>query len=172
MTQTRTPPRAAGTRPPPLQPPSGRIRLTGRGAMLSLFAISFSGLLIAAITGWNLLADALFMMSCGLVAWYTKSSGMRLLVVCPPLVFLAGTIAAQVITASGALVALERIFVTLGIAAPWLFTGTALTLAIAFGRGWRPQMLDHGPIASMREAVRDAWPSRSSNRWTRSRLAG
>ena len=109
--------------------------------------------------------------SCGLVAWYTKSSGLRTLVVCPPLVFLFGSVLAQVITASGLLIGLERVLVTLAIAAPWLFTGTALTFAIAFGRGYRPQLPENGMIASLRDAVRDVWPVRtaSAERWLRRR---
>ncbi len=172
MTQTRTPTRGAGTRPPPRLQPSGSIRLTGRGALVSLFVITFLGLLIAAWTGWNTLADALFMMSCGLVAWHTKSSGLRMLVVCPPLVFFAGSLLAQVLTASGGFEALERLLVTLAVAAPWLFTGTALTFAIAFGRGYRPQLLESGGMASLRDAARDVRLSRVAGgaRWVRRQL--
>jgi hypothetical protein len=32
----------------------------------------------------------------------------------------------------------EGILVTLGTSAPWLFTGTGLTIAIALARGFRP----------------------------------
>jgi hypothetical protein len=160
------------TRPPPRLQPSSAIKLTGRGALVSLFGITFAGLLIAAWTGWNTLADALFMMSCGLVAWYTKSSGLRMLVVCPPLVFFAGSLLAQVFTAPGVLMALERLLVTLAVAAPWLFTGTALTFAIAFGRGYRPRLPESGAIASLRDSARDVRLSRAASgaRWVRRQL--
>ena len=46
---------------------------------------------------------------------------------------------AQLITAADAFSAATGILVTLGTSAPWLFTGTGLTVAIALGRGWRPQ---------------------------------
>ena len=156
-------------RPPPRLQPSGSIKLTGRGALVSLFGITFLGLLIAAWTGWNTLGYALFMMSCGLVAWYTKSNGLRMLVVCPPLVFFAGDFLAQVLTASGVFMALERMLVTLAVAAPWLFTGTALTFAIAFGRGYRPRLPESGAIASLRDATRDVRLSRTAGaaRWVR-----
>jgi hypothetical protein len=172
MTQTRAPSRGAVTRPPPRLQPSSAIKLTGRGALVSLFGITFAGLLIAAWTGWNTLADALFMMSCGLVAWYTKSSGLRMLVVCPPLVFFAGSLLAQVFTAPGVLMALERLLVTLAVAAPWLFTGTALTFAIAFGRGYRPRLPESGAIASLRDSARDVRLSRAASgaRWVRRQL--
>ena len=56
-----------------------------------LFAVCFLSLLIAAWTGWGILADVLFVMTCGLVACYTRASGLRAMVVCPPLAFFAGS---------------------------------------------------------------------------------
>jgi hypothetical protein len=163
MTQTPTATRQrAATRPPPtarLQP-AVRLTLTGRGALFTLFGISFLSLLIAAWTGWNTLADAVFMGSCAQVAWHTKPSGLRLLVMWPPLAFLLGSTLAQLLAASGTFAALEQIFVTLAVSAPWLFTGTALTFAIAYGRGYRPQFRDRALAANLRGAARDAWSSR------------
>jgi hypothetical protein len=124
---------------------------------VALFAACFLGLLIAAWTGWDLLADAIFVMACGLVACYTRASGLRGLVVCPPLAFLAGSVLAQVITAADAFAAATGILVTLGSSAPWLFTGTALTMAIALGRGWRPELVT-GMLANLRAALRDIRP--------------
>jgi hypothetical protein len=139
MTQTSTPARTAGSRRPPLLQPSGSIKLTGRGAVIALFAASLLGLLLAAWTGWTAAADAIFVMSCGVVAYYTRAKGLRVVVVCPPLAFLAGSVCAQLITAPDSFSAAEGILVTLGTSTPWLFIGTALTIAIAFGRGYRPQ---------------------------------
>ena len=62
MMQTRAPGQQARTQRPPRHPRSGSITLTGRGAAVALFAACFSGLLIAAWTGWGLLADVLFVM--------------------------------------------------------------------------------------------------------------
>jgi hypothetical protein len=138
MTQTRTPARPTGTRRPPRLEPSGSVKLTGRGAVIGLFAASLLGLLLAAWTGWTAVADALFVMSCGVVAYYTRVRGLRAVMVCPPLTFLAGLVCAELITAPDAFSAAEGILVTLATSAPWLFTGTALTIAIAFGRGYRP----------------------------------
>jgi len=53
-------------------------------------------------------------------------------------VFLAGSVGAELVTAPSTFVAAEQILVTLGTLAVWLFTGTALTIVIAFGRGYRP----------------------------------
>jgi hypothetical protein len=140
MTQTRAPGRKAGTQAPAARPRSGFVALTGRGAAVALFAPCFLGLLIAAWTGWGLLADAVFVMTCGLVACYTRPSGLRAVVVCPPLAFLAGSLTAQLLTAPDAFSVATGILVTLGVSAPWLFTGTGLIMAIALGRGWRPDL--------------------------------
>jgi hypothetical protein len=154
MTETKTP----ATRRSPRLEPAGSIKLTGRGAALALFAACLFGLLMAGWTGWSALADAIFLMSCGVVAYYTRAKGLRNVVVCPPLAFFAGTVCAQLITAPGGFAAAEGILVTLGIAAPWLFTGTALTIVIAVGRGYRPELPDWSArpaITNLIEAVRD-----------------
>ena len=157
MTQARVAGRNARTQGPTRRTRSGSITLTGRGAAVALFAACFLSLLIAAWTGWDLLADALFVMTCGLVTCYTRASGLRGLVVCPPLAFLAGSVLAQAITAADAFSAAAGILVTLGISAPWLFTGTGLTVVIALGRGWRPE------LASLRQALQDIRPR--GGRW-------
>jgi hypothetical protein len=141
MTQTRTrPPEApastAGRRP--RLEPAGAFRLTGRGAVVALLAFCFVILLLAAWTGWGPLAGAAFVCGCGVIASYTRTSGLRAVVVSPPLLFLAGSIGAQAVTARSGFLAAEGILVTLGTLAPWLFTGTVLTIVIAVGRGYRP----------------------------------
>src|SRR2546421_3963635 len=118
MTQPRVAGRRAGTQEPPRRARSGSITLTAGGAAVALFAACFLGLLIAAWTGWDLLADAIFVMACGLVACYTRASGLRGVVVCPPLAFLAGSVLAQLITAADSFAAVTGILVTLGTAAP------------------------------------------------------
>ena len=140
MTQTPTRAPARTPKPPPRLEPAGSVRLTGRGAVIALFAFCFLSLLMAAWTGWGTIADAAFVCGCGVVTYYTRTSGLRAVVVCPPLAFLAGSIGAEAITSSGAFMAAEGTLVTLGTAAPWLFTGTALTFVVAIGRGYRPGM--------------------------------
>jgi hypothetical protein len=141
MTATRIPtakaPDRIAQRPPRLEP-AASFRLTGRGAIVVLFGFCFAILLIAAWTGWGTLAGAAFVCGCGAVTYYTRTSGMRALVVCPPLLFLAGSVCAELVTAPSTFAAAERILVTLGTMAPWLFTGTALTIVVAVGRGYRP----------------------------------
>jgi hypothetical protein len=166
MTQTRAPGRKVRVQGPPRRTRSGSITLTGRGAAAALFTACFLGLLIAAWTGWDLLADAIFVMACGLVACYTRTSGLRVVVVCPPLAFLAGSVLAQLITAADAFAGATGILVTLGTSALWLFTGTGLTMAIALGRGWRPELAT-GMVANLRQALRDIRPR--GDRWVERR---
>jgi len=58
-------------------------------------------------------------------------------VVAPPLLFFAGSTCAELITAPGTFLAATGILVTLGTTALWLYTGTALTIVVAIGRGYR-----------------------------------
>ena len=151
MTQIRagTPPRSQDhgslrargpKRAAPRLEPRASVRLTGRGAIAALFALCFGSQWIAARTGWGTLAGAAFVCGCGAVTYYTRTSGLRALVVAPPLLFLAGSACAQLLTAPGTFLAAEGILVTLGTSAPWLFTGTALAVVVAIGRGYRPRM--------------------------------
>ena len=158
MTQTRAPGRKAATQVPSPRRRPGSITLTGRGAAVALFAACFLSLLIAAWTGWDLLADVMFVMACGLVACYTRASGLRGLVVCPPLAFFAGSVLAQLLTAPDTFSTVTGILVTLALSAPWLFTGAGLTLVIALGRGWRPELPAIGVLGGLREALRDLRP--------------
>jgi uncharacterized protein DUF6542 len=160
MTQTRIPARPTGTRRPPRLEPSGSVKLTARGAVIGLFAASLLGLLLAAWTGWTAVADALFVMSCGVVAYYTRARGLRTVMVSPPLAFLAGLVCAQFITEPDSFSAAEGILVTLATSAPWLFTGTALTIAIAFGRGYRPTMRMPAGLRWLTGMRRPAWMCR------------
>ena len=161
MTQTQAPGRKTRTQRPTRLRFPGSVTLTGRGAVVTLFAACFLSLLITAWTGWSAFADVMFVMTCGVVTCYTRVSGLRAVVVCPPLAFFAGTVLAQLITAPDTFSAAEGILITLGSSALWLFTGTALVIAIALGRGHRPGVPAIPQLSNLREAVKDAWPSRS-----------
>ncbi len=111
------------------------VRLTGRGAILALFGLTFLGLLLAAWLGWGLLGDITFVAACLVIASYAKPSDLLPVVVCPPLVFLIACICAKIITSTGGASTAEGTLVTLGNSAPWLFIGTVLTVLVALGRG-------------------------------------
>jgi len=168
MTQTRAPGRKTGTQAPSRLQPPGSVKLTGRGAVVALFAACFLSLLIAAWTGWSAFADVMFVTTCGVVTCYTRPSGLRALVVCPPLAFFAGIVLAQLITAPDTFSAAEGILVTLGSSAPWLFIGTTLVVAIALGRGYRPELPAIPLLSNLHEALREAWSARR-DRWGRRR---
>ena len=170
MTQTRIAGQKARTQGPlrrPVGGPRASVRLTGRGGVLALFAACFLSLLLAAWTGWAMLADVVLVMTCGLVACYTRPAGLRSVVVCPPLAFCAGSILAQLITAPDTFSALAGVLITLGTSTLWLLTGTVLTMAIAFGRGWRPE-LAATVLGNLRVALRERRPR--GDRWTERRL--
>ena len=99
MTQTRAPGQKTGTQGITRLQLPGSVKLTGRGGVVALFAACFLSLLIAAWTGWSAFADVMFVITCGVVTCYTRVSGLRAVVVCPPLAFFAGTVLAQLITA-------------------------------------------------------------------------
>jgi hypothetical protein len=165
MTQTEARAPAPDRQPAPRLEPKASIRLTGRGAITALFALCFLSLLLAAWTGWNPLAGAMFVCACGSVTYYTKTSGLRGVVVAPPLLFFAGCVCVELITASGKFMIAEGILVTLGISAPWLFTGTALTIVVAIGRGYRP-------LSPLLFRLRSRLPGRWAGRWRPSDSAG
>jgi len=142
-TGSRTPPPPGRTpvdQPPPRLGPGGSFRLTGRGAIVALFMVSFLGLLGASWTGWSVPAYAAFVGGCGVVTYYTKAGSLRTIVVSPPLIFLTGCVCAEAVTSSGKFAIAEGLLYTLGTSAPWLFTGTALVVVIALGRGFRPSI--------------------------------
>ena len=155
MTQirARTPPSRQDRAPGPRLEPRASVRLTGRGAIAALFVLCFFTQLIADWTGWGTLAGAAFVCGCGVVTYYTRTSGLRTVVVAPPLLFFIGSALAEVLTAPGTFLAAEGILVTLGTSAPWLFTATALTVVVAIGRGDRPAIRRTGGSFT-REAAR------------------
>jgi hypothetical protein len=151
---------ADGSRPR-LEPKSS-VRLTGRGAVALLFALCFGTQLIAAWSGWGTLAGAAFVCGCGAVTYYTRTDGLRAVVVAPPLLFFAGSACAQLITAPGTFLAAEKTLVALGTSAAWLFTGTALTAVVAVGRGYRPLFMSalHIPGRRPDGSARRRWLGR------------
>lgn len=143
------PARSPGSRPRPAGGPAGRpasgaavLRLTGRGAILGLFVLLFVGILISGWLGTGVLADLLFLLGCGAMAWYTKPDDLLSVSVSPPLAFFFACVLAKLATSSGGTSAAEGILVTLATSAPWLFAGTALTIVIALRRGLLDNLRD------------------------------
>jgi hypothetical protein len=120
------------------QGPSGR--LTARGGLVVMFGTCFAGLLVADWASWPELADAVFFMTSSLTAYYVRPGRLLPVMVSPPLLFFTAMTAEKLVFASGMLAALEGTLVMLADAAPWLFAGTALSVAIALIRGVRREV--------------------------------
>jgi hypothetical protein len=111
------------------------IRLTARGAVFTMFAASFVGLLLSDWLNWGALGDAVFFMSSGLAAFYVRQGSLLPVVVTPPLLFFTACVLVKMITAADTDSAAAGTMVTLANSAPWLFAGTGLVLSIAMARG-------------------------------------
>jgi hypothetical protein len=131
----RDPDRRPGPRPAQTSASRAGIRLTGRGAILGLFVLSFLGILVSGWLGTGIVADVLFVAGCAAMAWYAKPSDLLSVAVSPPLAFFFACLLAKLVLSSGGTSAVEGILVTLATSAPWLFAGTALTIAIGLRRG-------------------------------------
>ena len=114
-----------------------KILLTGRGAVLGVFVLSFLGLLAAGWLGFGPLAGGTFVLACGLAAARTRRGDLLTVAVMPPALFLVAMIGDKLLTSSGSLLlsATEGTLIALSNTAPWLLAGTALYLVIAFPRG-------------------------------------
>jgi hypothetical protein len=116
------------------------MRLTGRGGLVTVFAACFFGLLLADLASWEELADAVFFMASSLAAYYVRRGGLLSVVVSAPLLFFFACLLEKMLTAPGLLSALDGTGDVLAGAAPWLFAGTGLTVAIALRRGLRREV--------------------------------
>jgi hypothetical protein len=121
-------------------------RMTGRGAILAMFAVFFAGTVVSDLVHLGFFVGFALVAGCGLAAKFTRRGALLAVVISPPLIFLAAVICAEALTSSSAtghssfLSAIEGTFLTLASAAPWLFAGVAISLVIALFRGL-PQAL-------------------------------
>ncbi|MBX6385149.1 MAG: hypothetical protein IRZ07_19630 [Microbispora sp.] len=107
------------------------LRLTARGAIVMLFVIT--------LVGMPFLPGPAFVAGCIAAVLLVAPRDLLSLVVTPPLVFFVVALLVQLVRALGAESMLQTfglgMFTTLSSGAPWLFLGSALTLAIAWVRG-------------------------------------
>jgi hypothetical protein len=136
--------------------------VTGRGALVGLFVLSFLGLLLSDGLGWGPLAGAAFVMACGLAAASVVPGDLLAVAVSPPALFLAAVICAQALTSPGSLPgsATKGTLIILGNMAPWLITGMALALIITFARGLPDNVRELGEDLRRYRASASASPSR------------
>jgi hypothetical protein len=128
--------------------------MTGRGAVLAMFAVFFTGTATAELLSLGALTGISVVAGCVLAARFARRGSLLVVVVSPPLIFLIAVICAEAVTSSsttghsGFLSAAEGTILMLAGVAPWLFAGVALSLVIAMLRGL-PQC-----IRDLRESVR------------------
>ena len=132
-----------------------RIRLTGRGAVMSMLAVFALGLLVASWMGWPVLAGASFVIGSVAAVLYVRPGDLLMVTIVPPLLFGITLVAVKAATATGSMVlsVAEGTAITMAEVAPWLFAGTVLALIIAWARGLR------GCIRELRQDLRAAGPS-------------
>ena len=126
-----------------------RVRLTGRGGILAVFAISFLGLLAASVSHAGALAGFSYAAACFLTACLVRRGHLLPVVVTAPMLFGIAVVGVQAMTATGGLLSVAGgTLVTLGNVAGWLFGGTGLALVIALARGLP------GELRSLRASAR------------------
>ncbi|MFC9972735.1 DUF6542 domain-containing protein [Spirillospora sp. NPDC127200] len=133
----------------------GAVTLTGRGGIVVMFAAALLGGLLSRWLEMPLLAGAGFVLGCAVAALLTRQADLLTLAVSPPLVFLASTFLAVLVTALGDGSLLTGVaggvLLTLAATAPWLFGGTLLLLVITTPRGLLAQFRElRGRLAGMR----------------------
>jgi Domain of unknown function (DUF6542) len=125
-----------------IRPAWGRSRpfqLSGRDGVMAVFCACLAGLLVADLTHWGELADAVFFQATTLTAYYVRPGSLLPVVVSPPLLFVVACAAASVVASPG--VADGSLEGALARAAWWMLAGMALTVAIGLLRGLRAEVL-------------------------------
>jgi hypothetical protein len=125
------------------------VRVTGRGGILAVFAISFMGVFAASLSHAGVLAGLSYLVACVLAACLVRRGHLLPIVVTSPMLFGVAVVCVQAMTAAGGVLSVAGgTLVTLGNVAPWLFAGTALAAIIAFARGLAGEL--RGLRASLR----------------------
>lgn len=126
--------------------------------MLGIFLLCFLGLLGSDRLGWGPLAGGTFVAASVLAAVLTQRRDLLTVAVSPPALFFAAVICGKALTSPGGPFSLAAgILITLANCAPWLLGGTALSLAIAFGRGLR------GNITALSRELHGSSPGREQD---------
>ncbi|GAA0378520.1 hypothetical protein GCM10009530_31420 [Microbispora corallina] len=109
-----------------------QIRLTARGAIVLLFAVTLLGQLLR-------LPGPAFVAGCLAAVLLVQPRDLLPLVVTPPLVFFAATLLVEAVRSLGSGSMVQTLglglFTALSSGAPWLFAGSALALAAGWFRG-------------------------------------
>jgi hypothetical protein len=115
---------------------AGGVLLTGRGALVVVFALCLVGLAVSGWLHWGFLTGLIFVAAGVLAAARTQRTDLLAVAVTQPALFLIAVICVKALGSSGnVLSTLEGTLITLANTAPWLLAGTALSLIVAFSRG-------------------------------------
>ena len=112
-----------------------------RGAASAMLALFLVGNLLAGWLGLDALAGLGFAAGCLLAAVCTRRRDLLLMITMPPILFLAAVLGTEALTSAGSTFATSAqaiaagTVLTLSAAAPWLFCGVVLCVAIATFRG-------------------------------------
>jgi Domain of unknown function (DUF6542) len=118
------------------EPKPGGVLLTGRGALVVVFALCLLGLAVSGWLHWGMLTGLVFVAASVLAAARTQRSDLLVVAVTPPALFLIAVICAKALGSAGdVLSTLEGTLITLANTAPWLIAGTVLSVIVAFSRG-------------------------------------
>jgi hypothetical protein len=121
--------------------PVPRFYLTGRGALVAMFALFFLGCLLGGWLSLVILTALCYATGCVLAPFCVRRRALLQVAVAPPAVFMAAVILTQVLTAQGSsrhglvLSVLEGTALTLAATAPWLLAATAACVGVAFWQG-------------------------------------
>ncbi|MFC4532582.1 DUF6542 domain-containing protein [Sphaerisporangium dianthi] len=111
------------------------VRLTARGAVALIFVVT----LASRPTGSMLIIGLVFCAVCLAAVLLVQPRDLLSLVVTPPLIFFVASLVSVVFGTFGAPSLLQALslglFTGMSAAAPWLFAGSALVLAVAWFRG-------------------------------------
>ena len=114
----------------------GGVLLTGRGALVVVFALCLVGLAVSGWLHWGMLTGLVFVAASVLAAARTQRNDLLVVAVTPPALFLIAVICTKALGSSGdVLSTLEGTLITLANTAPWLIAGTVLSVIVAFSRG-------------------------------------
>jgi hypothetical protein len=132
------------------------IRLTARGAMAFVLAVTLAGSLLHALLGFPAAVGLAFVTGCVAAVSLVNPRDLLSLVVSPPLIFFAATLITEAVRSLAATSPVQAfglgMFTALSGGAPWLFAGSALVLVIAWRRGLTRC------VSELREEIRTAGP--------------
>jgi hypothetical protein len=112
------------------------VLLTGRGALVVVFALCLVGLAVSGWLHWGIMPGLVFVAASCLAAARTQRADLLVVAVSSPALFLIAVICTKALGSAGSVLSTaEGTLITLANTAPWLLAGTLLSVIVAFSRG-------------------------------------